>query len=66
MPPGITLIERNDSVAGDWFVDIQVLDDNPLYKNQVYRLKFHFPKMYPIGSWMDSPYSRNARTWYKY
>ncbi|EWG43771.1 ubiquitin-conjugating enzyme E2 W [Fusarium verticillioides 7600] len=48
MPPGITLIERNDSVAGDWFVDIQVLDDNPLYKNQVYRLKFHFPKMYPI------------------
>ncbi|KAF9775142.1 hypothetical protein IL306_006779, partial [Fusarium sp. DS 682] len=48
MPPGITLIERNDSVAGDWFVDIQVLDDNPLYKNQIYRLKFHFPKMYPI------------------
>ncbi|KAF5662387.1 lysine-specific histone demethylase 1 [Fusarium heterosporum] len=47
-PPGITLIERNDSVAGDWFVDIQVLDENPLYKDQIYRLKFHFPKMYPI------------------
>lgn len=49
MPPGITLIERDDSVAGDWFVDIQVLDENPLYKAQIYRLKFHFPKMYPIG-----------------
>ena len=66
MPPGITLIERNDSVAGDWFVDIQVLDDNPLYKDQIYRLKFHFPKMYPIGPSMNSPYSCNACTWFIY
>jgi ubiquitin-conjugating enzyme E2 W len=57
MPPGITLIERNDSVAGDWFVDIQVLDENPLYKDQTYRLKFHFPKMYPIGLSPSTPCS---------
>ncbi|KAF4977256.1 hypothetical protein FZEAL_6196 [Fusarium zealandicum] len=48
LPPGITLIERSDKVDGDWFLDIQVLDENPLYKDQVYRLKFQFPKMYPI------------------
>lgn len=50
MPPGIELLDREDNVAGDWFLDIQVLDSNPLYQGQVYRLKFHFPKMYPIGA----------------
>ena len=29
--------------------DIQVLDQNPLYLNQIYRLKFRFPPTYPIG-----------------
>ncbi|KAK7393903.1 hypothetical protein QQX98_013311 [Neonectria punicea] len=48
LPPGIDLIQREDSVAGDWFLDIRVLDANPLYEGQIYRLKFQFPKMYPI------------------
>ncbi|RMJ14184.1 hypothetical protein BHE90_007370 [Fusarium euwallaceae] len=48
LPPGIKLLDRDDSVAGDWYLDIQVLDENPLYKGDTYRLKFHFPKMYPI------------------
>ncbi|KAF1808712.1 ubiquitin conjugating enzyme [Eremomyces bilateralis CBS 781.70] len=29
-------------------MDIQVLDDNPLYKGETYRLKFRFSKQYPI------------------
>lgn len=48
LPPGIELLQREDSVAGDWFLDIRVLDVNPLYQGQIYRLKFQFPKMYPI------------------
>ncbi|CAM1505640.1 Fc.00g112770.m01.CDS01 [Cosmosporella sp. VM-42] len=48
LPPGIDLIQREDSVAGDWLLDIRVLDQNPLYKGDIYRLKFKFPKMYPI------------------
>lgn len=32
----------------DWAVDIRVLDQNPLYNDQAYRLKFKFPKAYPI------------------
>ena len=30
-------------------MDVQVLDDNPLYKGQSYRLKFMFSQNYPIG-----------------
>jgi ubiquitin-conjugating enzyme E2 W len=30
-------------------MDIKVLDDNPIYKNQTYRLKFMFSSNYPIG-----------------
>lgn len=30
-------------------MDIRVLDDNPLYKDQIYRLKFTFSNKYPIG-----------------
>lgn len=30
-------------------LDIRVLDTNPLYKDQTYRLKFLFPDSYPIG-----------------
>lgn len=30
-------------------MDIRVLDDNPLYRNEVYRLKFKFSQQYPIG-----------------
>lgn len=48
LAPGIQLLNRQDTVEGDWHLDIQVLDDNPLYNDQTYRLKFQFPKMYPI------------------
>lgn len=30
-------------------MDIKVLDDNPLYKDETYRLKFTFSSKYPIG-----------------
>lgn len=30
-------------------MDIQVLDDNPIYKNETYRLEFRFSPSYPIG-----------------
>lgn len=36
-------------------MDIKVLDDNPLYQNQTYRLKFTFGRKYPIGKHPPSP-----------
>jgi len=50
LPPGIELFSSGESDAdnSDWLLDIRVLDDNPLYKDQVYRLRFRFPKAYPI------------------
>jgi hypothetical protein len=33
----------------EWFMDIRVLDANPLYMNQTFRLKFKFTDAYPIG-----------------
>lgn len=32
----------------EWIVDIKVLDENPLYMNQTYRLKMNFSDTYPI------------------
>ncbi|KAK5990318.1 putative ubiquitin-conjugating enzyme E2 W [Cladobotryum mycophilum] len=46
LPPGIELVEGDD--LKQWILDIQVLDKNPLYENQTYRLKFQFPDSYPI------------------
>ncbi|KAM3077055.1 hypothetical protein ACMFMG_003477 [Clarireedia jacksonii] len=46
LPPGITLVSAED--FKEWFIDIQVLDANPLYQNQTYRLKFKFSNQYPI------------------
>lgn len=40
-------------------MDIKVLDDNPLYKDQTYRLKFTFSSKYPIGEWS----CRHSPTW---
>lgn len=48
LPPGIELIKADD--LKEWLMDIKVLDDNPLYKDQVYRLKFRFSDNYPIGA----------------
>ena len=48
LPPGIS-IAKADSLD-EWHMDIQVLDSNPLYVDQTYRLKFTFGKNYPIGA----------------
>ncbi|EXJ90979.1 ubiquitin-conjugating enzyme E2 W [Capronia coronata CBS 617.96] len=46
LPPGIELVKADD--FREWQVDIRVLDDNPLYNNQVFRLSFIFSDNYPI------------------
>ena len=47
LPPGVELVKADEFT--EWLMDIKVLDDNPLYRNEVYRLKFRFPNNYPIG-----------------
>jgi len=49
MPPGLELIKADD--FAEWQMDIRVLDDNPLYKGEVYRLRFRFGDNYPIRTW---------------
>ncbi|PHH61810.1 hypothetical protein CDD82_2101 [Ophiocordyceps australis] len=46
LPPGIELVEGDH--LGEWTLDIRVLDKNPIYENQIHRLKFVFPETYPI------------------
>ncbi|PYH94182.1 putative ubiquitin conjugating enzyme [Aspergillus ellipticus CBS 707.79] len=46
LPPGITIV-KSDNLE-EWQMDIKVLDTNPLYQNQIYRLKFTFSSKYPI------------------
>jgi ubiquitin-conjugating enzyme E2 W len=46
LPPGITLISAENFET--WLVDIQVIDSNPLYHGETYRLKFCFSPQYPI------------------
>ncbi|KAF4505300.1 hypothetical protein G6O67_007264 [Ophiocordyceps sinensis] len=46
LPPGIELV--NGDNLKELTLDIRVLDTNPLYKDQTYRLKFLFPDSYPI------------------
>jgi len=46
LPPGITLVTAEG--FQEWLLDIKVLDENPLYLNQTYRLKFKFSQSYPI------------------
>lgn len=52
LPPGIELVQSGSagSELSDWLFDIRVLDENPIYKDGVYRLKFRFSKSYPIGA----------------
>lgn len=38
-------------------MDIKVLDDNPLYRDQTYRLKFTFSSKYPIGNLLSLPHN---------
>jgi hypothetical protein len=47
VPPGIEIV-KSDTLE-EWQMDIKVLDNNPLYFNQTYRLKFTFSNKYPIG-----------------
>lgn len=53
LPPGITLVSADN--FEEWLLDIQVLDRNPLYLDQTYRLKFRFGSSYPIGTFAPSP-----------
>lgn len=46
LPPGIELVSADD--FEEWLLDIRVLDDNPLYLGEIYRLKFKFGPSYPI------------------
>lgn len=48
--PGITLVSAEN--LQEWFMDIKVLDDNPIYNGQTYRLKFVFNSNYPIGMFL--------------
>lgn len=53
LPPGISIV-KSDNLE-EWQMDIKVLDDNPIYKDQTYRLKFTFNSKYPIGKIMSWP-----------
>ncbi|PTB81559.1 UBC-like protein [Trichoderma longibrachiatum ATCC 18648] len=46
LPPGIELVEGND--LKEWLFDIRVLDSNPIYDGNIFRLKFVFSDTYPI------------------
>jgi hypothetical protein len=52
LPPGITLVKAEDFQT--WLVDIQVMDSNPIYQGETYRLKFNFSSQYPIQVRTDS------------
>ncbi|KAI9802407.1 MAG: hypothetical protein M1825_002790 [Sarcosagium campestre] len=43
---GISIASASD--LQEWQMDIQVLDDNPIYKGETYRLRFKFTGSYPI------------------
>ncbi|RMZ85039.1 hypothetical protein DV738_g7, partial [Chaetothyriales sp. CBS 135597] len=53
LPPGIELVKADD--FHEWQMDIRVLDDNPLYKGQIFRLSFIFNNQYPIGKLLATP-----------
>lgn len=46
LPPGITLVKADDYQT--WLMDVKVIDPNPIYLGETYRLKFHFSPQYPI------------------
>ncbi|KAF1949455.1 UBC-like protein [Byssothecium circinans] len=46
LPPGIALVKADD--LQEWLLDIQVMDGNPIYAGETYRLKFMFSQSYPI------------------
>ena len=46
LAPGITLVQAENLKT--WLMDIQVMDANPIYQGETYRLKFGFSPQYPI------------------
>lgn len=46
MHPGISLVTAEN--FAQWQMDIQVLDDNPIYRGKIFRLNFKFNSNYPI------------------
>jgi hypothetical protein len=46
LPPGIVLVQADN--FENWLMDIRVLDTNPIYEGETYRLKFTFSQNYPI------------------
>lgn len=48
LPPGIELVSADG--FEEWLLDIRVLDNNPLYLDKTYRLRFRFGQSYPIGT----------------
>ena len=53
LPPGITLIQADNFET--WLVDIRVIDSNPIYDGETYRLKFDFSRQYPIEVRLPRP-----------
>lgn len=53
LPPGINLVSADDLQT--WIMDIKVMDANPIYQDQTYRLKFIFSGNYPIGDLLFFP-----------
>ncbi|MCJ1465904.1 hypothetical protein MMC07_004523 [Pseudocyphellaria aurata] len=43
LPPGISLVSADD--YKEWQMDLRVLDANPLYLNNTYRLRFQAPEV---------------------
>jgi len=46
LPPGIEIVQAEN--FEEWLMDIRVLDSNPLYQDQIFRLKLSFSSRYPI------------------
>lgn len=44
--PGITMV--NTENFAQWQMDIEVLDQNPIYHGKIFRLNFKFTENYPI------------------
>lgn len=53
LAPGITLVSADNLKT--WLMDIQVMDANPIYQGEIYRLRFEFSSNYPIGIYTLSP-----------
>lgn len=50
LPPGISIAKAENLQR--WEMDIRVLDENPIYKDKVFRLLFIFSSTYPIGTYV--------------